>query len=278
MRYRTATLVVTSLVLLAACGDAEAPSDTAPATPEDPLAGRTFIGDGIDVDGEATLVPGGGRLEFSFRGAGDGSGTMGAHAGCNHLSADYRIDGSELVSSGVGGTDMGCPPEHHAFDELVTELLSSPTFELDGERLILVAERPDGRLRAELVDVAVADPEPPLAGTVWTLESLLDGETVSSVPAGVGTVTMTMQDGELTVDTGCNGVWADYVLEGSAGVPAGMVSTVGASTRMSCGEDVDRVEALISAVLEGRTTIEQSRRSLTIVAEDGRGLGFTARD
>jgi heat shock protein HslJ len=278
MRFRTAMIIATSLVLLAACGDPETPSDTVPATRADPLAGRTFIGDGMDVDGEATLVPGDGRLEISFRGAADGSGTMGAHAGCNHLSADYRIDGSELVTSGVGGTDMGCPPEHHAFDELVTELLISPSFELNGERLVLVAGRPDGRLRAELVDVAVADPAPPLEGTMWILESLLDGETVSSVPAGVGTVSMTMQDGELTVDTGCNGVRADYELEGPAEAPTGMVSTVGPSTRMSCGEDVDGVEALIATVLEGRTTTEQSRRSLTIVAEDGRGLGFTGRD
>src|SRR5690554_4232685 len=104
-------LVAPLVLLAAACGE----TGTAGSGPEhDPLVGRTFLGDAITVDGEEVTVPGGGRLEVSFR-SGDEPGitTLSARAGCNLLAAGYLVDDGRIVTDAVGGTEMGCDPEHH---------------------------------------------------------------------------------------------------------------------------------------------------------------------
>jgi len=261
-------LVAPLVLLAAACGE----TGTAGSGPEhDPLVGRTFLGDAITVDGEEVTVAGGGRLEVSFR-SGDEPGitTLSARAGCNLLAAGYLVDDGRIVTDAVGGTEMGCDPEHHEFDELVAELLDSPRFELDGADLVLSVDGVDRRLEARLTDAEVADPAPPLEGTEWSLDSFVEGETVSSVPGSVP-VTMTLLDGRVAVDTGCNSVEGTYELTGTA-----VVVEVSSTTDASCGPEVAEVESRLAEVLDGELTVEQDRRSLTLLRADGTGLGFVA--
>jgi len=278
MRLRLAlcALPLALLVLLGACGDPDAPGagpDGAGGSAEDPLAGRTFLGEGISVDGELVEVPSEERLEVSFRREGRGPGSVSARAACNHLGATYTIRDETLVTASTGSTDMGCDPARHEFDDLVVELLDgSPRFELRGDELTLRSDARGRRLEATLLDAEVADPAPPLEGTVWTLDSLIEGDAVSSVP-GLMPVTLTLDGGEVTVDTGCNGLVGTYELAGDS-----LTITTDVQSPESCGPELDRIESAIVEVLNGDLSVEQDRRSLTLLSDDGTGLGFRAPD
>ena len=101
-----------------------------------------------------------------------------------------------------------------------------------------------------LTDREVADPDRPLEGTRWVVDGIVSGDAVSSIPAGVA-ATLTITDGQLQVETGCN--------RGHATVRvAGATLTVGplALTKMACGPNATTVERAIAhgPVRHGRRT------------------------
>jgi heat shock protein HslJ len=269
-----ALLATVAALVLSACGDpVEQPADPTnrPPTSADPLTGRTFVGTAIDVDGEPVDAPEGVTMEIAFEATEDQGQRIAAVAGCNHLGAQYRLSGDRLVVGEISTTEMGCDPDRHAFDELLAALLSSPEFSLQDDQLTLTVTDAARELRAVLTDTDVADPAPPLEGTVWTLQSIIDAETASSVPAEAQPVTMTLQDGFLSIDTNCNGVGADYARSGDT-----LELTPGFSTKMFCGDEINQLEMELAAILDGEVSIEQDRQRLTIRSGDGRGLDFTA--
>lgn len=130
-----ATAALLATVTLAACGDDEpttmAEDDSASLSLED-LDGRAFAS--VRVDGHQ-LVP---RTEIrlAFSGA-----ELSAEAGCNHMFANVKLAGEELVVSNMGGTEMGCEDRLMAQEEWLTEFLtSSPSVALADDTLTLSGE------------------------------------------------------------------------------------------------------------------------------------------
>lgn len=161
--------MATALVLVA-CGSSG--SDVQAGGGPGDLDDRTFLS--RSVEGHELLAGTQVRLTFS-------EGRLGAQAGCNHLSAPYRLDGGALDVSGEGMamTDMGCDPARHAQDEWLAEFLgSSPRADLDGDELVLTS--PTATVR--LLDREVADPDRALVGTLWQVDTVLTGDAASSVP------------------------------------------------------------------------------------------------
>jgi|HigsolmetaAR201D_1030396.scaffolds.fasta_scaffold12133_3 heat shock protein HslJ len=267
------------LLLLAACGEdapdagspvtappasaqPTAPATAAPTTPPstappttaapslaDALPGRTFLSTAVEG---FTLVEGT-RIELRFD-----ADQLGAHAGCNHLSGAWSADGDVLVVDSLVQTEMACEPSTLMDQDtwLAAVLTSRPTLALDGDTLTVTAEG----ATVTLVDAATADPDRPLEGTDWTVDSLVSGDVVSSVPAGVRTPTLRFQDGRLQVDTGCNRGGADYTLDGDT-VTFGPL----ALTRMACtAEGAAQTEQHIATVLTGSAQVTIERRTLTL--------------
>ena len=173
-------------------------SEPTPVTTPDPTSptsvdGRTFLSTGTSgfelVDG--TVV----RIEFRD------DGTLSASGGCNLLGGEYRIDGDTLrLDGGLSMTEMGC--EQALMDQdtrLADLLLAGPTVVVDGDTLVLSAA--DASIT--FLDRVVADPDLPIEGTVWTLVTVIDGESASSIPMDA-TSTLTFVDGSARVATGCN--------------------------------------------------------------------------
>jgi heat shock protein HslJ len=183
---------------------------------------------------------------------------------CNHLSANARIDDGVLAVDAMGGTEMGCDPDRHAYDEfLATFFESSPTIALDGPTLTLTS----GDDVLVLTDREVADPDRPLAGTRWVVDGLIDGDAVSSLPAGVGEAYLVFSPGRVEGETGCNSFGADTSVDGDRIEARDLVTT-----DKACADDVMAVERAIYATLDGSLTHEIEAGRLTLHGPDDHGL------
>jgi heat shock protein HslJ len=170
------------LVLLAACGPDEVDTIGAGASPTDrppSLDARTFIS--RSVSGHQLVE--GTEIRLTFK-----DGNLGAQAGCNSLGAPYSLDGDRIVTDGTGMsmTEIGCDPPRHDQDEWLSGFLTSkPTYKLAGDDLTLRS----GDVTIELRDREVVEPDRPLVRTTWRVDTILSGDSASSVPEG-GHVTL----------------------------------------------------------------------------------------
>ncbi len=135
---------------------------------------------------------------------------FGISAGCNNLGGTYSQCAGKLCASDLFTTDIACDSPRQMQDEWLADFFTSqPSLSLSGDRLTLTGT--DATL--EFVDSEVAEPDRPLIGPTWTIDTLIDGETVSIVP-----VTATVQfrtDGEMRLNDGCNNVTGTFASSGS---------------------------------------------------------------
>ena len=243
------------LTLLAACSGAAAA----------PLDGRTFISTRVTQNGaDRPLVPGTAiRLTF------DKDAQLGVNAGCNHMGGSYRVDGGTLRFEGGAMTEMGCDEPRHAQDDWVfTFLGSKPTVALTGNDLTLTA----GDTVIRLLDREIADPDLPLVGPTWTVNSIVAGDAVSSIPDGVVATLKFSQDGRFEVQTGCNQGGGTYAIDGNR-----IRFTEIVLTKMACDGARGQMEAAVLAVLQADTlTLAIDAGSLTLMA-GAQGLVLAGR-
>ena len=163
----------------------------------------------------------------------------------DHIGGSYELVGGHLATGEMAMTDMGCATALMEQDTWLSGFVSGATVGLDGSTLTLR----NGAVTMTLTDREVADPDRPLEGTRWVVDGIVSGDAVSSIPAGVA-ATLTITDGQLQVETGCN--------RGHATVRvAGATLTVGplALTKMACGPNATAVERAIVTVLSGTVDV-----------------------
>ncbi|MEV4707910.1 META domain-containing protein [Actinoplanes sp. NPDC049316] len=240
---------------IAGCGSGSAAEGPAE------LTGRTFVTMGDKQQQDLPLVEGT-RVRLAFR-----NGEVAAEAGCNHLTGKLTTEGDRLVVTEVGGTLMGCSPELTDQDDRVRRFLQDrPRWRLDGDTLLLSTDT--ARLR--LVDLRSAEPDRPLTGVRWSLDTVVENGTASSVPAGADAYLMIEGD-RVTGSTGCTR------LEGSASVAGGTVSFPGLSTRrMPCAAQLKGWDSGVLELLRGPLSVRITGNRLVLTRGDGRGLQFTA--
>lgn len=260
------------LLALAACGDDDEPVDAGAGS--DPaetafLDGRTFV-----TDGPATATPplvAGTVLRLSFA-----DGQVRVDAGCNQMSGEYSLEGGKLVVGPLAGTEMGCDPERMDQDTALAEFFAEPiTFAVGDDFLSLAGT---GDRAYELTDEAEVAPVADLVGPTWRLTTIVDGAgpdgTASSVPDGVVATVVFGDDGQLTVNTGCNEGGAAYTDDGGA-----ITLTDFAVEQAGCTGGPGEVETAVLAVLgdAGQPfTAVVDGQGLTLTAADGaKALGFT---
>lgn len=183
------------LVVVGACGD----EDDRLA---DDLDGRVFLSEAV---AGRELVPDT-QVRLSFE-----DGRVGASAGCNSMGGPYELDGDQLVVTELSTTEMGCDPPRHDQDAWLAGVLQGrPTVAVDGDSLTLATA--DVTLR--LVDRRVVDPDRPLGGTTWRVDTVITGDAASSVPDDAP-VTLVLDDaGTLTAEsTGCTSVRVDVEVD-----------------------------------------------------------------
>jgi heat shock protein HslJ len=228
------------------------------------LGGREFLSNGI-TDGGARfdLVPGT-RVRLTFTDT-----RVSASAGCNIFGATYRIDAGRLVIDGGAMTEMGCDEARNAQDQWLFGFLGSkPAVTLAGPDLTL----DNGRTIMRLVDRTIAEPDVNLVGPRWTVTSIIQGDTVSSVPGGATATLVFGDDGSVNVSAGCNRGRGSWAAQG-----AGIAFQGIALTKMACEGPSGALETAVLAVLNAGVVQASIRANILTLQAGGRGLQLTAR-
>ncbi len=193
--HHLAALVAVSLLATGGCSD-----DSSVSTGSQPeavtvasLDGKSFVSTALTGQ---TLVPGS-QITMSFD-----NGTLRASAGCNSIGGTYTVANSVLNGGEhFSSTLMGCDPDLMTQDAWLAGFLgAAPALSLDGDVLTMTAKG-----ATLTMSPSAATPPRPVVGTTWTLETMIDGQTASSVPADVEAPTLRIDaDGQAAVTTGCN--------------------------------------------------------------------------
>lgn len=252
---RRSVLLLLGVLALAACGtDAGAGSGTADVEGRWQLTGGT-------ADGAELPAPPGTQATLELAGD-EARGT----AFCNSWFATVVRDGSTLSFDGIGQTEMGCAPDVMAaesaylgaLDGVRTVAVRSDELELTGDGVELRFSR------------VVPVPDRSLAGTRWELDTLVDGETASSV-LGEPFVELA-PDGTATGTNGCNGWTSTWGQDGDILVVQPVLTSIG------CDAPAHLVaqDTHVAAVLAARPVVSIDGDRLTLTAPDGRGLVYRA--
>ena len=262
MRRAVMSLCIAMLMALAACGydssgsDASSDAGPAPVTGAD-LAGRTFVSTtvtGFDlIDGT--------EIRISFE-----EDHLSASAGCNTVGGAYTVENDLLSVSEPSATLVACDPQLMTQDDqLIGFLTDDPAISLSDDVLTLTGAEVTVEMQQESGEGNGA----PLVGTTWTLDSIVDGDSASSVPSGVEPPTLEISDaGEASVFTGCN--------RGGASVEVSDTSLAFGPlrlTRMACGDDATAVEAAVTSVIDGKVDYSINGDVLT-VSKDAQALEY----
>ena len=253
-------VLVLAAAVLAACGSSADNVQSAPPTSAGPAgpAGHTYVSTGVAghklVDGTTVT------LTF-----GD-DGNLSVQAGCNTLGTTYTIEDGKLVADNFGGTEMGCDEARHAQDTWIGTFLSSrPTVTTQGDELILVG----GDTTVTLRDREVVQPDKPLEGTTWIVDTIIDGDAASSVPPEPK-VYLKFVDGRVEGSDGCNG------FGGPAAINADAVTFGPIAFEQKACTDTSPAEQPLHQLLQGEVAAENDGERLTLTAPGEKGLGFRA--
>jgi heat shock protein HslJ len=262
------TLLVAVLAVgVGACGADEVDPVMTPGDDASPF-GRTFISQQVLIDDDDHELASDAPIVLEFV-----DGEVRASAGCNTLYGTVEsLHGGILVLSPLGGTERGCPRDLHEQDEWLTEFLSSrPRWTLDREVLVLASSS----VEIELLDRRVADPDRPLEGTRWQIDSIIEGDgpdgSVAQFPAA--DAHLHFEDGTVTGFTGCNQVHGTYEIDGSRITVGELVQT-----DVACPARLAHGEAAVGAISGQELTTDVVARRLTLIGDDGTGLGLRADD
>jgi heat shock protein HslJ len=193
-----------------------------------------------------------------------------AYAGCNTISGPARVDAGRLVVDELATTTIGCDKALGEQDNWLTAFLTArPELALNGTTLTLTA----GPVIVTMTDRTVVEPDRALVGPRWIVDTLIDGDTASSVPSGITPELVFSADGHVTGSSGCRGLSADYTRMSAGTLVFGPV-TVG---KRACVPDTVAIDRAVLAALTGSVTIHIEADRLTLTAARGAGLSMTAR-
>jgi heat shock protein HslJ len=168
-------------------------------------------------------------------------------------------------------TAMACLPSSKMDqDSWLADLLTGrPTIDLNGDALVLKG----GPVEIRMQDRRVVDPDRPLAGPRWRVETIITGDAAASTPQGVEAYFAFTADGRVSGNTGCNEFHGGYQ------AAAGMVTFSQVSmTKKACPGAVNALEAAVTALFDGRPVpyrIEADQMTVTRPDEAG-GLQLRA--
>lgn len=247
-------LAVLSAVAFAGCGDAAVPGPTS-----DPagfaLEGRTFVSTAIEghtLVGDSQIV-----LTFDVE-------NVRASAGCNSLVGPFRRLDDILVVDDLVTTEMACEPALTDQDEWLSSLLTErPAVTQAGSTLTLRA----GDVTITLVDQEVISPDRPLEETVWSVTTVISGNSAAQAATGASLV---LRGGRVEVEFGCNTGAGEYTVEGST-IAFGPIT---ATARVCEDPAVMTLERTIRDVLDGTVAFHIDGDALDLTSLAG---GLTLR-
>ncbi len=226
--------------------------------------GRTFLS--TEVVGHSLVD--GTKVRLSFDGP-----TLSRNSGCNTTGSGYTMTDDRLRVVGEGfSTMMGCEPDLEAQDRWLEEFLTSgPSYSATGDELRLISGDVTVVLTADDTDAA------PLVGTAWSLETITEDGTATSVPAGIEAPTIFIgEDAMAEIFTGCNTGGAAVGTSPSSGGQESLHFGALRTTKMACDEAAMELETTVLSVLDSDPAFTIEGDLLELTGEDGVSLIYRA--
>ena len=266
MTKLTAGFLLTVLtVLLASCAYGRAgsgsgtPKPSQPAAPGDGLAGTWVLIDGTGPDGPIQILADN-RITLVIEGT-----DAGGRAACNLYGGTLTVNGGTVQISTLSMTEMACvEPAMSAEAAYMAAIGAVAAWERQGDLLTLTG--PEGQLTYELKPPV---PDEEIVGTTWVLDSLIQGDAVSSVQGEA--FLMLTADGALTGMTGCRELTGRYVIFGDE------VRFTDLGAEGECRAELQAQDRMVIDVLEGGFTASVDGATLTLSAGRNEGLGLVYR-
>jgi heat shock protein HslJ len=186
------------LLAISACGQEETSGDG------QDIQGITWVLDAASIRRLAPGAPADARVDLLIEGD-----KVSGRAACNSYSGDVNVQAERISVGSLAVTEMACEPSLMELEAAyLSQLLASETYSVSAGSLLL-----SGRSGTELVFFEEAAPEPlPLTGTDWRLDTIAQGDAVSSTIAGTEVTVVFSENGQLTGNAGCNDYSAGYEL------------------------------------------------------------------
>jgi heat shock protein HslJ len=246
-------LLAALAVIAAACGGAAEPT----TQPDRELAGDWELVEGTVAGSE---IP---RAEFRITLLLE-AGTAGGVAACNSYGGEYTVNDWSIQFGLMYQTEMACAEPAMSAESLYLRGLSGvDTYLVAADRLTLSGVDVT-LIFATILPIETA----PLYDQRWVLESLIEGEGVSSVQ-GNGFLVLT-EDGVLSGSTGCRDVSGVFIVVADEIVP----TEFGADGE--CPPDLGQQDSHFITVIEGGFSAFVEEDRLTLLDPDGTGLQFRA--
>jgi heat shock protein HslJ len=187
-------------------------------------------------------------------------------AACNGYGGTFESTKGQIVFSEMIITEMACfPTEVMDLEQnFMTALVSVTEVRVTDDVLVLSGEN-------TILEFEVLPPVPTaeLLNTVWVLDGLVTGDSVSSVIGDRATLEL-FSDGSFLGSTGCksfNGTYTE-VAEG--------LRTTDITPQGDCADDVSAQDSHVLAVLGGSYKTEIDTRSLYVTTSGELGLVYLA--
>lgn len=253
-----------ALVLTVACAESE-PSEPNPAPPasDDVVAdGVWTLESGHSASGEIGIGLG---HDITLEITGD---KARGSAGCNAYGGGVSIDGSSFDAGEFAMSEIACPPRvEEAEQRYLDAMEAAETIDVSGKTLTLTG--PEAHLvfrRVPPIDTK------PLTKTAWVLESLVDGDSVSSTVAGAKPAHLELsRDGTFDGTTGCRRFTGSWTTSGDV---VRITQMVFSGTCKKADEQDAHVAAVIATGF--RANVTGDRLELTSDKDD-LGLVYRAR-
>lgn len=241
-------------------GNSEQPSD-GDAADGGPLAdGSWVLSRGFGPDGDIPIVDGW-PITIGFE-----SDTFGGTAACNGYGGGYSTDGASISWQDVSQTEMGCEgPAMASEAAFLSALLLVDSFEL-ADGLLLTGPGVELMFSRE-APVPTAD----LVGQLWLLDTLIQGETASSVQGDPATLLLDA-DGNVRGGTGCRTFTGSYVING------GSVLFPDFAMDGECPAQLTTQDNQVVTVLGDGFTPSIDGDRLTLTSAGNEGLSYKAID
>ncbi|QNE75994.1 META domain-containing protein [Streptomyces finlayi] len=274
MRTQRMAVSVLAVLTLAACGTESGSGAGSGAGTGDgsgtvrtdlPVTGVRWNVQSMTVDGKKSTAPAEAHVTMDSQGKATGN------LGCNHYTANVRVEGDTVTLGPGTTTEMACEKDVQDFENALARAFSGTLKAAVVNKTLTLTT---GKGDTVTLTSEPARPAAPLTGTTWTVTTLNDGETATSLPAGTRDKAPRIvfgKDGTVEGNLGCNNFRGKATVAGSS-ITFGPL----ASTRKMCGDAEMDVERSVLAALSGKTTYEIDGRALSLTAENGKGLGASA--
>jgi heat shock protein HslJ len=193
-------------------------------------------------------------------------GSLGGTAACNLYGGDAEIKDALLRIGELSVTARGCEPAVMVSEQAyLAALASADAIGREGAELVLTGPRTELRFEA-LPPVPTAE----LIGTVWVLETLIEGDTATSVAGEQATLELRV-DGSLRGSTGCRPLSGRYVVGGDEVVATSLAA------EGECPAELAAQDSHVVTVLGDGFTVAIDGDRLTLQSQGLLGAIYRAR-